>query len=81
MALGLKVTDLDGNPVSFGKASLRYFALSGIGFLVGLLAGLLNQKLGSLGSLYTLTSCIVVAFTEDKQGLHDMMAGTLVVRK
>ena len=61
MALGIRVTDLDGNRIGFGKATGRYFAkilsalILGIGFLM-------------------------VAFTERKQGLHDILAGTLVVR-
>jgi uncharacterized RDD family membrane protein YckC len=61
MALGIRVTDLDGNRIGFGKATGRYFAkilsalILGIGFLM-------------------------VAFTQRKQGLHDILAGTLVVR-
>jgi uncharacterized RDD family membrane protein YckC len=61
MALGIRVTDLDGNRITFGKATGRYFAkilsalILGIGFLM-------------------------VAFTERKQGLHDILAGTLVVK-
>src|SRR5437868_12955147 len=59
--LGLRVTDLDGNQISFGKATGRYFGmiLSGMICLVGF---------------------IMVAFTEKKQGLHDIMAGTLVLK-
>jgi uncharacterized RDD family membrane protein YckC len=59
--LGLKVTDLDGNRISFGRATGRYFAqiLSGLICFIGF---------------------IMVAFTEKKQGLHDIMAGTLVVK-
>lgn len=62
MALGLKVTDLAGNRISFPRATGRYFAkylsflIFGIGFLM-------------------------VAFTERKQGLHDMIAETLVLKK
>lgn len=62
MAVGLKVTDLAGQRISFGRATGRYFGkilswmILGIGFLM-------------------------VAFTERKQGLHDMLAGTLVVKK
>jgi uncharacterized RDD family membrane protein YckC len=61
MALGIRVTDLDGNRITFGKATGRYFAkilsalILGIGFLM-------------------------VAFTQRKQGLHDILAGTLVVK-
>ena len=61
MALGIRVTDLDGNRITFGKATGRYFAkilsalILGIGFLM-------------------------VAFTQRKQGLHDILAGTLVFK-
>jgi len=58
--LGLRVTDMHGNRIGFGKATGRYFGkiLSGMICLVGF---------------------IMVAFTEKQQGLHDMLAGTLVV--
>lgn len=60
MALGIKVTDLGGNPISFGKASGRHFG-----------------KI--ISTLILLIGFVMVAFTEKKQGLHDMMAGCLVV--
>jgi uncharacterized RDD family membrane protein YckC len=61
MALGIRVTDLDGNRIGFGKATGRYFAkiLSGLILFIGFL---------------------MAAFTERKQALHDMLAGTLVVK-
>jgi len=62
MALGIKVTDTEGNKIGFGKASGRHFGkiISAIILLIGF---------------------IMVAFTQKKQGLHDMMAGCLVVNK
>jgi uncharacterized RDD family membrane protein YckC len=62
MALGLKVTDLQGKPISFGKATGRYFGklVSELIFYVGFM---------------------MAGWTEKKQALHDIMAGTLVVRK
>ncbi len=62
MALGMIVTDMDGNRISFWRATGRYFGkiVSGIILYIGF---------------------IMVAFTEKKQGLHDMMADTLVVMK
>ena len=59
--LGLRVTDMNGNRIGFGKATGRYFGkiLSGMICLVGF---------------------IMVAFTEKQQALHDIMAGTLVVK-
>jgi uncharacterized RDD family membrane protein YckC len=62
MAVQIKVTDLEGNRVTFGRASGRYFG-----------------KLVS--ALVLFIGYIMVAFTEKKQGLHDIMAGCLVVRK
>lgn len=62
MALGIVVVDANGDRLTWGKASGRYFGKIisaipiGIGFL---LAG----------------------FTQKKQALHDMMAGTFVVNK
>ena len=47
MALGLKVTDMEGNRVSFGRATGRYFGkiISGMIFMIGyILAGLTEKK-------------------------------------
>jgi uncharacterized RDD family membrane protein YckC len=62
LALGIKVVDLEGNRISFGKALLRSVGkiLSGMVMYIGYL---------------------MAAFTEKKQGLHDMIASTLVVKK
>jgi uncharacterized RDD family membrane protein YckC len=62
MALGIIVTDLNGNRLTFGRATGRYFGkiLSGLILYIGF---------------------IMAAFTEKKQALHDMIAGSLVVNK
>ncbi len=62
LALGIRVTDLYGNRIGFGKASGRYFG-----------------KILSILILFF--GYFMAAFTERKQGLHDMMAGCLVVNK
>ena len=59
--LGIRVTDMNGNQISFGRATGRYFGL--------LLSGLI-----------CFIGFIMVAFTEKKQGLHDMLASTLVLK-
>ena len=61
-ALGIVVTDLNNQQISFVTATIRHFSkiLSAIILLIGY---------------------IMVLFTEKKQGLHDMLAGTLVVNK
>ena len=62
MAIGIIVTDLIGNRISFGKANARYWGkiVSAIILLIGF---------------------IMAGFTQKKQALHDIMAGTLVVKK
>jgi len=61
MALGLKVTDLEGRRISFARATGRHFSkiVSGCILLIGY---------------------IMAGFTQRKQALHDMIAGTLVER-
>jgi uncharacterized RDD family membrane protein YckC len=68
-ALGLLVTDLEGNRISFGKATGRFCG------------GRLISVFPYLGGLYFFIDCVCVGFTEKKQAIHDMMAGTLVMRK
>lgn len=62
MALGLKVTDVDGNSLDFVKSLIRNVCkiISGMIIFIGY---------------------IMAGFTEKKQGLHDIIAGTLVVKK
>jgi uncharacterized RDD family membrane protein YckC len=59
--LNLRVTDMAGNRISFGRATGRYFG-----------------KILSHMTMYI--GYIMVAFTERKQGLHDLIAGTQVLR-
>ena len=60
--LGLKVTDLNGNRITFWRAFGRYLAMTFLSpiFYIGY---------------------IMVGVTEKKQGLHDMVASTLVVKR
>jgi uncharacterized RDD family membrane protein YckC len=62
MLVGIFVTDLNGERISFGRATGRFFAkiLSALTCYIGFL----------------MAGC-----TERKQALHDMIAGTLVVRR
>lgn len=61
MALGMQVTDLQGQRISFLRATARYLA-------------------EILSALLLMIGYIMVAFHPRKQGLHDLIAGTLVVR-
>lgn len=62
LALGIKVVDLQGGRISFGRATGRHFSkiASGLILMIGYL---------------------MAGFTAKKQGLHDMMAGCLVVNR
>ncbi len=61
MIFGMKVTDLNGNRISFERATGRHFAK----WLSGMILGI---------------GYIMVGFSDRKQGLHDLLAGTLVRR-
>lgn len=62
LALGLRVTDVDGQKLDFTKSLIR--------------------NIGKLVSAFILfIGYIMVAFTEKSQGLHDIIANTLVVKK
>jgi uncharacterized RDD family membrane protein YckC len=58
---GLKVIDQNGQRISFGRASGRYFGM----ILSGCTCGI---------------GYLMAAWTERKQALHDMMAGTFIIR-
>jgi uncharacterized RDD family membrane protein YckC len=60
IAMRLKVTDVQGNRVSLGRAAGRYFAK----YISALTLGL---------------GYLMVGFDAQKQGLHDRIAGTLVL--
>jgi uncharacterized RDD family membrane protein YckC len=62
LALGLKVTDMDGNSLDFVKALVRN------------VCKIISSLIMGIGYL-------MVGFTEKKQGLHDIIANTLVVKK
>jgi uncharacterized RDD family membrane protein YckC/RNA polymerase subunit RPABC4/transcription elongation factor Spt4 len=64
-ALGLKVTDLQGKRLRFGKAFGRWVVKQAL---------VLIPIIGWIGLL-------AIGFTDKKQGVHDMMVGTLVWRK
>ncbi len=59
LIVGLRVTDLQGQRISFERATGRHFAKYLSAFILGI-------------------GFLMIAFTEKKQGLHDMLAGTLV---
>ncbi|MGI9543061.1 MAG: RDD family protein [Cyclobacteriaceae bacterium] len=61
MALGIKVTDTKGAPITFWRA--------------------IGRNVAKILSSIMYIGYIMVAFTDKKQGLHDMIAECLVVKK
>jgi uncharacterized RDD family membrane protein YckC len=62
MALGIIVTDIAGQRISFGRA--------------------VGRDLSKIISILTLgIGYLIVGFTDEKRGLHDYIAGTLVINK
>jgi len=64
-ALGLVVTDMAGQRVSFGRATGRHFA----------------KIITNLASFGMGLGYLMAGFTAKKQALHDMLAGCLVLRR
>jgi uncharacterized RDD family membrane protein YckC len=60
--MGIKVTDLNGNRISFARALGRFFGTY-------------------LSALIMYIGFLMAGFTQKRQALHDMVAGTLVVKK
>jgi uncharacterized RDD family membrane protein YckC len=60
MALGIKVTDLNGNRISFGKATGRYFGkiVSGMIFYIGFIMAGFTEKKQALHDI--MAGCLVV---------------------
>jgi len=60
MALGLKVTDLEGNPISFARATGRYFGkiISGMILYIGYILAGLTEKKQALHDI--IAACLVV---------------------
>lgn len=95
-ALGLSVIDKYGRPISFGRATARHFVkfvplfLSVIPLYLSiesLTAGFVNVvalAVGVVGLIFlvcVVIELVMILLTRQKQGLHDLISGTLVVRR
>lgn len=82
------VTDLNGHLITPKTALIRswvYWGASAVA-IVDILFGATTAIggagfFGFFGAIALTVSCVMVAFTERKQGAHDIMADCLVVRK
>ena len=74
--LGIRVSNENGGRLSLIAASLRAWPI-----YLPSLASALGVGLGAVLGLIAFVSCIAVAFSARKQGLHDKMAGALLTRR
>lgn len=60
MAMGIKVTDLDGRPISFGRATGRHFGkiISGLLLLIGYIMAAFTERKQALHDI--MAGCLVV---------------------
>ena len=78
MAMGMKVVDRDGNKAGVGPVLIREVIARALGSLLTVVVG------AGIGDLVGLTVAIVIVimilFDERRQGLHDKIGGTFVVK-
>ncbi len=67
--LGLYVADLEGKPVDFWQASMRFCA------------GRLMLHVPVVGGYYFLLDCLFIGLTSGKRALHDVLSRCLVLRE
>ena len=78
MAMGMKVVGRDGNKAGVGPVLIREVIARALGSLLTVVVG------AGIGDLVGLTVAIVIVimilFDERRQGLHDKIGGTFVVK-
>lgn len=83
--MNLKVVDFEGKRISFLRAFFRYFARGMPGIILVVVdvaaygAGIVNEHLGWY-FLIPFTIYVPVLFMDMRQGVHDVLAGTVVVK-
>lgn len=87
MALGIKVTDIKGEPITFVRATARYFGkfLLLIILVIGSERHINFQGFGSRSDIICPLICFIgfsmAVLTPQKQTIYDIIAGTLVLKK
>ena len=74
MVIGAKIVKTDGRPIGMGRAVLRF-----IGYVIyfGIIALLKSSILGILVAFFL--ALIIIGTSKKKRGLHDFIAGTVVI--
>ncbi|MCY4582455.1 MAG: RDD family protein [Chloroflexi bacterium] len=78
MAMGMKVVDRDGNKAGAGPVLIREIVARALGTLLTVVVG---AGIGNLvGAAVGIVIVIMILFDERRQGLHDKIGGTFVVK-
>ena len=78
MAMGMKVVDRDGNKAGVGPVLIREVIARALG---ALLASVVGAGIGeAIGLAVGIIIVIMILFDERRQGLHDKIGGTFVVK-
>ncbi len=78
MAMGMKVVDRDGNKAGAGPVLIREVIARALG---ALLASVVGAGIGeAVGLAVAIIIVIMILFDERRQGLHDKVGGTFVVK-
>ena len=78
MALGMRVVDKDGNKAGLGPVLIREVIARALGALITAVVG---ASIGDLvGLAVGIIIIIMILFDERRQGLHDKIGGTFVVK-
>ncbi len=78
MAMGMKVVDRDGNKAGAGPVLIRKVIARALG---ALLASVVGAGIGeAVGLAVAIIIVIMILFDERRQGLHDKIGGTFVVK-
>ena len=78
MAMGLKVVDANGNRAGMGSIAIRELIGRALGAIITVILG---AGIGSaVGAAVGIIIVIMILFDERRQGLHDKIAKTFVVK-
>ena len=78
VALGMRVVDKDGNKAGLGPVLIREVIARALGAIITAVVG---ASIGDLvGLAVGIIIIIMILFDERRQGLHDKIGGTFVVR-
>jgi uncharacterized RDD family membrane protein YckC len=78
--MGIVVTDMNGERLGIGHASVR-FVVKQIFQFVSLLSKFIPENLIGTTMILSIIGYLMQPFTKEKQALHDIVAKTLVYRK